>query len=69
MPSVFASWLGRAVILQVAADDCRVSLRGVIVGESDTTVRFLVGEGLDIDFYKSMILAVEQDNWGGILVN
>ena len=47
----------------------RVPLRGVIVGESETTVRFRVGEGWDIDIYKPMILAVEQDNWAGILVN
>ena len=69
MPSVYASWLGQAVILQVAADDLRVPLRGVIVGESEATVRFRVREGWDIDIYKPMILAVEQDNWAGILVN
>ena len=69
MPSAYASWVGQAVILQVAADDLRVPLRGVIVGESETTVRFRVGEGWDIDIYKPMILVVEQDNWAGILVN
>jgi hypothetical protein len=69
MPSAYASWVGQAVILQVAADDLRVPLRGVIVGESETTVRFRVGEGWDIDIYKPMILAVEKDNWAGILVN
>jgi hypothetical protein len=69
MPSAYASWVGQAVILLVAADDLRVPLRGVIVGESETTVRFRVGEGWDIDIYKPMILAVEQDNWAGILVN
>jgi hypothetical protein len=69
MPSAYASWVGQAVILQVAADDLRIPLRGVIVGESETTVRFRVGEGWDIDIYKPMILAVEQDNWAGILVN
>ena len=69
MPSAYASWVAQAVILLVAADDLRVPLRGVIVGESETTVRFRVGEGWDIDIYKPMILAVEQDNWAGILVN
>ena len=69
MPSAYASWVGQAVILLVAADDLRVPLRGVIVGESETTVRFRVGEGWDIDIYKPMILAVEKDNWAGILVN
>lgn len=69
MPTVYASWIGQSVILQVAADDLRVPLRGVIVGESDTAVRFRVGEGWDIDIFKPMILAVEQDNWVGFLVN
>jgi hypothetical protein len=69
MPSAYASWVAQAVILLVAADDLRVPLRGVIVGESETTVRFRVGEGWDIDIYKPMILAVEKDNWAGILVN
>jgi hypothetical protein len=69
MPTVYASWLGQPVILQVASDDLRVPLRGMIVGESDTTVRFRVGEGWDIDIFKPMILAVEQDTWAGSLVN
>ena len=69
MPSAYASWVGQAVILLVAADDLRVPLRGVIVGESETTVRFRVGEGWDIDIYKPMILAVEQDNLASVLVN
>jgi hypothetical protein len=69
MPSVYASWIGQAVVLQVAADGLRVPVRGVIIGESDTAVRFRVGEGWDIDIFKPMILAVEQDNWAGILVN
>lgn len=69
MPSPYASWVGQVVILQVAADDLTVPLRIVIVGESETAVRFRVGEGWDIDIYKPMILAVEQDNWAGILVN
>ena len=69
MPSAYASWVAQAVILLVAADDLRVPLRGVIVGESETTVRIRVGEGWDIDIYKPMILAVEKDNWAGILVN
>ena len=69
MPSAYASWVGQAVILQVAADDLRVPLRGVIVGESETTVRIRVGEGWDMDVFKLMILAVEQDNLASVLVN
>ena len=69
MPSAYASWVGQAVILQVAADNLCVPLRGVIVGESETTVLFWVEEGRDIDIYKTMILAVEQDSMASILVN
>jgi len=61
MPSVFALWVGQAVVLQLAADEFLVPLRGVIVGESESTVRFQVDEGNDIDIYKHMILAVEQE--------
>lgn len=68
MQSAYAGWLGQAVVLQVATADLRVPLRGVIVGESDSAVRFRIGEGWDIDVFKSMILAVEQDEWAGILV-
>lgn len=66
MQSAYASWIGQAVVLQVATADLRVPLRGVIVGESDTAVRFRIGEGWDIDVFKNMILAVEQDEWASI---
>jgi hypothetical protein len=69
MRSAYAFWVGQAVILQVAADKLCVPLRGVIVGESESTMHFRVGEGGDLDIYKHMILAVEQDNWAGVLVN
>lgn len=69
MPSAYATWLGQAVILQVATGDLRVPLRGVIVGESESAIRFRVGEGWDIDIFKPMILAVEQDNWASVLSN
>jgi hypothetical protein len=69
MLSAFSYWVGQTVILQVAAEDVRVPLRGVIVGESDSSVQFRVGEGWDIDIYKHMILAVEQDSGACILVN
>ena len=69
MQSAYASWVGQAVVLQVAAGDLRVPLRGIIVGESDSAVRFRVGDTWDIDIYKSMILAVEQDNWASLVMN
>jgi hypothetical protein len=69
MQSVYTTWLGQQVILQVAAGELRVPLRGVIVGESDAAIRFRVGDGWDIDVYKPMILAVEEDNWASISMN
>jgi hypothetical protein len=69
MPSAYSSWMGRAVILQVAAGDLRVPLRGTIVGESEGAVRFRIGDAWDIDIYKQMILAVEQDNWASLVMN
>jgi hypothetical protein len=69
MPSAYALWVGQAVILLVAADESCVPLRGMIVGESESTLLFHIGEGGDLDIYKHMILAVEQDNRAGALVN
>ena len=69
MPNAYAFSVGQPVILQVAADELCVPLRGVIVGESDSILHFRVGEGGDSDIYKHMILAVEQDNWASVLVN
>lgn len=69
MESAYAVWIGQPVILQIAAEDVRVPLRGMIVGESDDFIRFRVEQAWDIDIYKSMILAVEQDRWTRILVN
>jgi hypothetical protein len=69
MPSVYASWVGQAVVLQVATGDLRVPLRGTIVGESDSSVRIRVADAWDIDIYKTMILAVEQDNWASLVMN
>jgi hypothetical protein len=69
MPSVYASWIGQAVVLQVATGDLRVPLRGTIVGESEEAVQIRVGDTWDIDIYKTMILAVEQDSWASIIMN
>jgi hypothetical protein len=69
MPSAYALWVGQTVILQVAADELCVPLRGVIVGESECTLHFHVGEGGALEIYKHLILAVEQDNRAGVLVN
>lgn len=67
MQSAYAAWIGEAVVLQVTAADLRVPLRGVIVGESDDAVRIRIGENWDVDIYKTMILAVEEDSWAKVI--
>jgi len=69
MQSAYAVWIGQTVVLQVAAADLKVPLRGIIVGETDEAIQFRVEQTWDIDIYKSMILAVEQDRWARVLVN
>jgi hypothetical protein len=66
MTSAFAVWRGQPVILQVAAGTTRVPLRGTIVGESDEALRVRIGSGWDVDIYKTMVLAVEEDSWMNI---
>jgi hypothetical protein len=67
MPSAYKSWVGQAVVLQVAVSDLRVPLRGTILGESEDAVRFRIGDSWDIDVFKNMILAVEEDYWVSVI--
>ena len=69
MQSAYTVWIGQPVIMQLAAADSRVPLRGIIVAETDDCIRFSLEQAWDIDIYKSMILAVEQDRCARILVN
>ena len=64
---IYAQWADQPVVLQVASADLRVPLRGVIVGETQQSVRFRIDDSLDIDIYKHMILAVEEDSWMDII--
>ena len=59
--NAFKTWIGQPVILQVALGDIKVPLRGRLLKEGGETVRMRIGEGWDIDIYKAMILAVEED--------
>ena len=61
MPSVFATWFGQPVVLQVALGDIRVPLRGKLLKEGGDTLRMRIGDGWDVDIYKTMVLAVEED--------
>jgi len=61
MDSAYASWIGQSVVLQVALGDIKVPLRGKLLKDGVETVRMRIGDGWDVDIYKAMILAVEQD--------
>jgi hypothetical protein len=57
----FAPWIGQAVILQVALGDIKVPLRGRLLKDSGTALRMRIGGNWDVDIYKTMILAIEED--------
>ena len=63
MEGVYAAWTGQPAVLQLTTEGVRVSLRGVIVGESEAAIRFRLSDDLVIDIFKNMILAVEEDIW------
>jgi hypothetical protein len=70
MPSVFATWIGQPIILQVAANNLSVQLRGMIVGESESSVAFRAEDGREeMDIDKGMVLAIEEDHSVCVLVN
>ncbi len=61
METAFKAWIGQRVVLQVALGDIRVPLRGKLLKDGDDTVRMRIGDGWDVDIYKAMIMAVEED--------
>ncbi len=61
MDNVFASWIGRSVILRVALGDSKIGVRGMLIKDSPETLKMRVSEGFDIDIYKDMVLAVEEE--------
>ena len=63
MQNAYASWMGQLVVLQVSIGDLKVPLRGTMVSESKEAVRMRIGEGWDIDVFKTMILTVDRDKW------
>jgi len=59
--SAFKAWVGQPVVLQVALGDIKVPLRGKLLKDGGETIRMRIGDGWDVDIYKAMILAVEED--------
>ncbi len=62
MDSAYATWIGQPVVLQLALGNIKVPLRGKLLKDGGETVRMRIGEGWDVDIYKVMILAVEEDS-------
>ena len=62
MDSAFEAWIGQPVILQVALGNIKVPLRGKLLKDGGETVRMRIGDGWDVDIYKAMILAVEEES-------
>jgi hypothetical protein len=58
----YSDWLGRQVVLQIEAGESLVPLRGLVVNESNTALRFRLDGCWDVDIYKEMILRVEAEN-------
>jgi len=56
----YASWIGLQVVRKIVLGDSKVPLRGKLLKDKGETVRIRI-DGSDIDIYKTMILAVEED--------
>jgi hypothetical protein len=61
MDTAYRTWIGQPVVLQVALGDVKVPLRGRLLNDAGETLRMRIGDGWDVDIYKSMVLAVEED--------
>ena len=62
MENAYKAWVGQSVVLQVALGDIKVPLRGTLLKDGSETIRMRIGEGWDVDIYKSMIMTVERDS-------
>jgi hypothetical protein len=62
MENAYQAWVGQSVLLQVALGDIKVPLRGTLLKDGSETIRMRIGEGWDVDIYKSMIMTVERDS-------
>lgn len=62
MENAYQAWVGQSVLLQVALGDIKVPLRGTLLKNGSETIRMRIGEGWDVDIYKSMIMTVERDS-------
>ena len=65
MESAYSVWMGLPVILQVAAGEMRLPLRGKLVGETPEVLHLRMADRRDLDIFKSVVLAIEEDIPGG----
>ena len=61
MDAAYQPWIGHAVVLQVTLGEVKVPLRGRLLKDDGDTLRMRIGDGWDVDIYKNMVLAVEED--------
>ncbi|HEY6128993.1 MAG TPA: hypothetical protein VIW23_12505 [Candidatus Acidoferrum sp.] len=61
MDAAYQPWIGQAVVLQVTLGEVKVPLRGRLLKDDGETLRMRIGDGWDVDIYKTMVLAVEED--------
>ena len=61
MEGTYAVWMGQPVILRVVAGNLRVPVRGRLVSETGSVLRLRIAENWDVDIFKSMVVAIEQD--------
>lgn len=61
MEGTYAVWMGQPVILRVVAGNLRVPVRGRLVSETTSVLRVRIAENWDVDIFKSMVVAIEQD--------
>lgn len=61
MEGTYAVWMGQPVILRVVAGNLRVPVRGRLLSETGSVLRLRIAENWDVDIFKSMVVAIEQD--------
>lgn len=62
MEGSYTVWMGQPVILRVVAGNLRVPVRGRLVSETSNVLRLRIADNWDVDIFKSMVVAIEQDS-------
>lgn len=61
MEGSYTVWMGQPVILRVVAGNLRVPVRGRLMSETSSVLRLRIAENWDVDIFKTMVVAIEQD--------